>query len=236
LKKEKGALFYFQEIPQCKVMEPSIERFITQYGFSSFLLISMVSSETFASPPFLRVLVAFCSQAFKLELMRIDKTEVVHAYYRSIHKLNKVHQWTNVDDLENNAYDQRISELAKLHGLRTGIIVPLYDYSGNRFMVRLAGDRDAVSLSELDIIHNDVLDLFDLFLKIAQECNRAPGISARETEIIKWSADGKTSDEIAAILGISKFTVERHLKASIQRLGCSNKVELVYKAVKYGII
>lgn len=49
------------------------------------------------------------------------------------------------------------------------------------------------------------------------------GLSARETEILKWVVEGKTNPEIGTILGISPRTVQKHLERIYTRLGVENR-------------
>jgi DNA-binding NarL/FixJ family response regulator len=56
-------------------------------------------------------------------------------------------------------------------------------------------------------------------------------LSARETEILSWSAKGKTRDEIAEIVDISRRTVEFHLENARIKLGVPTRIQAVVKAV-----
>ncbi len=49
------------------------------------------------------------------------------------------------------------------------------------------------------------------------------GLSPRETEILRWIAQGKTNPEIGTILGISPRTVQKHLERVYGRLGVENR-------------
>lgn len=49
-------------------------------------------------------------------------------------------------------------------------------------------------------------------------------LTARQCEIMEWIAEGKTSWEVATILGISPRTVEKHMEAIFQRLNVENRV------------
>jgi DNA-binding response OmpR family regulator len=53
----------------------------------------------------------------------------------------------------------------------------------------------------------------------------------REIETLTWSARGKTSEEIAAILGLSKRTVDFHLDNARAKLGVATRTQAVVKAV-----
>ena len=61
-------------------------------------------------------------------------------------------------------------------------------------------------------------------------------LTVRETEILKWCADGKTSDEIAIILDLTKRTVDFHIANAINKLNVSNKTAAVVKAIQLNII
>lgn len=49
------------------------------------------------------------------------------------------------------------------------------------------------------------------------------GLSARETEVLGWVAQGKSNPEIGTILGISPRTVQKHLERVYGRLGVENR-------------
>lgn len=49
------------------------------------------------------------------------------------------------------------------------------------------------------------------------------GLSPRETEILEWVVNGKTSPEIGLILGISPRTVHKHLERIYKKLGVENR-------------
>jgi len=61
-------------------------------------------------------------------------------------------------------------------------------------------------------------------------------LSEREIETLVWSARGKTSGEIATILGLSKRTVDFHIDNAREKLGVATRIEAVVKAASAGII
>jgi len=63
-----------------------------------------------------------------------------------------------------------------------------------------------------------------------------PHLSAREIEVLKLSADGKTAYEISRILNLSERTVNFHVHRSIEKLGVCNKISAVIKATRVGVI
>jgi len=50
-------------------------------------------------------------------------------------------------------------------------------------------------------------------------------LTQREYDVLALLADGKRNLEIAETLGITKNTVESHLKRIFQKLGVSNRVQ-----------
>ncbi len=58
----------------------------------------------------------------------------------------------------------------------------------------------------------------------------AVDMSEREVETLTWAARGKTSAEIAIILGLSKRTVDFHIDNARIKLGASTRVEAAIKA------
>ncbi|QGZ33620.1 response regulator transcription factor [Stappia indica] len=63
-----------------------------------------------------------------------------------------------------------------------------------------------------------------------------PALTNRERDCVAWAAEGKTEWESAAILGIAPKTVESHLIAARRKLNAANKVHLVAKAFRLGLI
>lgn len=61
-------------------------------------------------------------------------------------------------------------------------------------------------------------------------------LSARERECLQWTAGGKTSQEIAIILGLSEHTVNHYLSAACQKLGAANRAHAVAKAMRSGLL
>ena len=55
-------------------------------------------------------------------------------------------------------------------------------------------------------------------------------LNDREIEVLTWAARGKTSAEIASILGLSKRTVDFHLDNARAKLNAATRTEAVIKA------
>jgi DNA-binding CsgD family transcriptional regulator len=57
------------------------------------------------------------------------------------------------------------------------------------------------------------------------------GLTPREAEVLRWLAQGKSSHEIAIILGISPRTVSKHLTRVYLQLGVENRYAAVSSAM-----
>lgn len=61
-------------------------------------------------------------------------------------------------------------------------------------------------------------------------------LTAREVEVLKWTADGKTAADIGDILCISIPTVNFHIKNAVLKLRAANKTAAVVKALMHGLL
>lgn len=61
-------------------------------------------------------------------------------------------------------------------------------------------------------------------------------LTAREREVLCWTAEGKTACEIGQILSISERTVNFHVNNILEKLAATNKVQAVVKAIAAGLI
>ncbi len=61
-------------------------------------------------------------------------------------------------------------------------------------------------------------------------------LTKRESDVLRLVADGKTSQQVAAELYVSKETIETHRKNLLSKTGCKNVAELIRWAVKEGLV
>lgn len=66
--------------------------------------------------------------------------------------------------------------------------------------------------------------------------SRQVDLSPRELDVLTWSARGKTSDEIAGILDLSKRTVDFHMDNARGKLGVATRIQAVVKAISGKLI
>ena len=62
------------------------------------------------------------------------------------------------------------------------------------------------------------------------------GLTTRQIECLRRIADGETSAEIAASLGLSKRTVDHYVQFACAKLGVRNRTQAVAKAIQLELI
>jgi len=64
----------------------------------------------------------------------------------------------------------------------------------------------------------------------------ADPLSDRERECLLWVSEGKTTEEVALILGVAANTVNSYLTHAMQKLGASNRAMAIATAIRSGMI
>jgi DNA-binding CsgD family transcriptional regulator len=129
-------------------------------------------------------------------------------------------------------------------GYTTGIAMALHLPEGRHFF--LGVDRDQRLPDDAAELQRLVADL-QLFAVFAQDAAmrvllpeplqpERPALTPRELEALRWTMEGKTAWEVAAIMGISERTAVLHLTNATHKLGCTGKHQAVLKALRLGLI
>lgn len=128
-------------------------------------------------------------------------------------------------------------EDAHAHGLKVGWAQASYDAKGVAGMLTLARSGEPLTKTEL----SENFFKMSWLVQVAHEgmtrllaAKRAPEdgicLTSREVEVLRWTADGKTSSEVGEIMNISERTVNFHVNNSLEKLGAANKTAGVIKA------
>jgi DNA-binding NarL/FixJ family response regulator len=112
------------------------------------------------------------------------------------------------------------------------------------YVLKSVADRDLVEACRAAVrgepfIYPDALTaLMREYLQRARRGEKLPGtiLTARESEIVKLIAEGRSSKEIAALLVISVKTVERHRANILQKLEMRDRTELTRYAIRTGLV
>mgnify|MGYP001793588454 CR=1 FL=1 len=79
------------------------------------------------------------------------------------------------------------------------------------------------------IVMNNVMHLKLLTLPYSGERN----LPKRQREVLQWVGDGKTTQDIAVLLGLTPATVEKHLRLAREALDVETTAQAVLKAAFY---
>jgi LuxR family transcriptional regulator len=137
---------------------------------------------------------------------------------------------------------QSLWDEARAHGLRVGWAQSSLDGLGAGGMITLSRCCQSLTPQELDakqLRMRWLVQVAHLAFSRLLRCDPTTGLYAlsnRELEVLKWSADGKSAQDIADILGVSKNTVDFHIKNSVTKLQVPNKIAAVVRAAFLGLL
>ncbi len=128
-------------------------------------------------------------------------------------------------------------EDAHAHGLKVGWAQSSYNALGVGGLLTLARSNEALTTVELrqnsanmswlvQAAHEGMSRILDA----KRPPEKLVALTAREVEVLRWTADGKTSGEIGQIMNIAERTVNFHVNNSLEKLGAVNKTACVIKA------
>ncbi|MFC5581079.1 autoinducer binding domain-containing protein [Rhodanobacter terrae] len=134
-------------------------------------------------------------------------------------------------------------EEARAHGIRHGWALATHGKYMTTGMLSLARSHQIVTEAELAETEMQMVWLSHTTHGLigAMEMRRLMPVfdielTAREREILRWSAAGKTAEAIGRILGISERTVTFHITSSLTKLDVANKTQAVAKALLLGML
>jgi DNA-binding CsgD family transcriptional regulator len=135
--------------------------------------------------------------------------------------------------------DRKLAHLMSDYGWRSGMAFPQYGYGGalglTTFVAR--APRVAPDIADQTIIYMSrrQMQLNAWARELVERGNLARSLSAREAECLLLVAEGKTSREIAATLGIAKRTVEFHIQNAMHKLGGSSRSQAASMLVQLAL-
>ncbi len=117
--------------------------------------------------------------------------------------------------------------------LSQGFIIPIHGPDGYEGAVGMVGDQLDLSGATKSGLHLMALYAVDRLRELVLGAFESkPGLTAREREVLAWSAQGKTAWEIGEILNIAKRTVDEHAQTAMRKLGATNRTQAVAIAIR----
>jgi len=128
------------------------------------------------------------------------------------------------------------SEIFGVSGTASVLIVPLHSATGKRYGLVMFGAEESVERQALALIALEAAMIFQRYFEVILSLDSISGLSDREIQIVRWTSEGKTSAEIAIILGLSEHTVNSYIAAVLRKLHVVNRAQMVASALRSGLI
>jgi len=131
---------------------------------------------------------------------------------------------------------------AQDHGIRTGWAQSSLESNGSGSLLTLCRSDEPITGDELLAKESSMRWLVQVAhvslsrAILGQEGRKHPLLTCREREALQWSADGKSAQDIAEILRLSKSAVDFHLKNAVAKLQATNKTAAVARAALMGLL
>jgi DNA-binding CsgD family transcriptional regulator len=136
-----------------------------------------------------------------------------------------------------NSQNQEAVALAESHGLSSSTGFLLHSTAGDPYLMVFSGTRGALSRPEMTELYFSAVQLFECLEKtFTTAASGREKLSSREIECLRWAAAGKSSDEIATILGISVYTVSSYFKSATRKLQAVNRMQAIACAMRMKLI
>lgn len=132
---------------------------------------------------------------------------------------------------------QPLAPLFQSFDLGSSLVLSLHDRNQTQYILVFSGRQDAPDRQEIAGLQLSAMELLDAGVEaLVPRPGPKEKLSAREVECLRWSAAGKSSDEIAIILDISSHTVVSYLKSAMRKLEAVNRMQAVARACRYRLL
>lgn len=128
------------------------------------------------------------------------------------------------------------SALCRSGRVNSAVVIPLQTAAGKRFGLLMLGNAQRPRHDQLAVIAHDAAVVFQRYFEAILSLDSISGLNDREIQIVRWTSEGKTSVEIAIILGLSEHTVNSYIAAILRKLHVVNRAQMVAFALRSGLI
>jgi DNA-binding CsgD family transcriptional regulator len=136
-----------------------------------------------------------------------------------------------------NQETKGINGLFADNGLHRTFAFSLHDAALRHYIFAFSGERPLPSREEsMELVYGS-MQILEAFVRDRNDDDKPEErLSKREIECLRWSAAGKSSEEIAIILGLSAHTVASYLKSAMRKLDSVNRMQAVARAFRYRLL
>ena len=147
------------------------------------------------------------------------------------------------DEMYRTESEREYATEARLHGLSEGITIPVHSRHGDVALVNLvlssSGEAARHHVREMMICGSLLAPLtHETMRRIVktQQMSSVPRLTKRETEVLQWISDGKSTWEISKLVGISEHGVVHHVRNVLTKFDVGSRHQAVAKAVVHGLL
>ncbi|MFH1340429.1 MAG: LuxR family transcriptional regulator [Pseudomonadota bacterium] len=126
-----------------------------------------------------------------------------------------------------------VMEEATEFGMKDGLCVPIHVPLAGPAVVTAASDRIEIPPGAIPVIETLCVHTFRKLSRLEDKRDKftAP-LTPRERELLQWSAQGKSAEDISCILGVTTNTVESHHRNIREKLDAINIAHAIVKALR----
>jgi LuxR family quorum sensing-dependent transcriptional regulator len=215
------------------VMEAT-DRVLARYGFANFSFSGIPQSSD--CMPGIVLAHRIPAELFKVYVER--RYADIDPSMRHLRRTTEPFKWLDVPyDGEREPQAAQLAGLVTDFGLAQGFFVPIPSPAGNFGNVWMAGPKPELTARIKPALHLMALYAFDRVHRLVG-LPPAPRkqLTAREREVLVWTAAGKSAWEIGEILGIAERTVNEHAQTAFRKLGAANRAQAIAIAVRERLI
>jgi DNA-binding CsgD family transcriptional regulator len=143
------------------------------------------------------------------------------------------------DDIPLNGQQAVLMNEAKDASLCKGIGIPLHNIDGEVAAVGLASSTQGL---EVEAHHLSLLQAYAFQFHQAYTAKLEHGererivLSAKESEVLHWMADGRKLSDIGELMNLSEDAIRYYLKSIYGKLGVNQRTAAVIKAIRLGLL
>jgi DNA-binding CsgD family transcriptional regulator len=233
----------FEQLLSCRTIDElyaSTARIIRQMGFDHFLY--GVRVHTSLTRPYQFILSGYPKEWYNhyFEAGYQDIDPIVDHCLKSKHIIPII--WD--DSVFKSEAAARLWGEVREFGLASGVSFGVHGQNGEAALLSLATSRKPGPARSDIVAATGIAQLLTCYLHEAIAClvlskqviSVERDLTAREKECLLWAGDGKTSWEIAKILGVSERTIIFHVQNASHKLGVSNRQHAIARALSLGLI
>jgi LuxR family transcriptional regulator, quorum-sensing system regulator BjaR1 len=232
----RQALDFIEEIERHATVDGAMDliaREFARFGFETVILSGLPNQEQNAEQMVLAQ--RWPSEWFKLyarnQYIRVDPVAL------QCHRSTIPFEWSEAPyDCEKEPRAAEVMQRAIDFRMSRGFMVPIHGIAGCEACVSLGGEHLDLNNRSKPAIHLMAIYALDRVRRLIAPPKPVHKLTARQREVIAWSASGKSAWEIGAIIGITQRTVEEHIAMACRKLGATNRTQAVAVSIREHLI